>query len=311
MGWDDADLTVGKLFRVWRWFDQQTLDGNARGVTSALLDRHVGAVGFAAAMERVGWLEITPAGLALPNFDRHNGETAKTRALTSRRVQKFKANAEGNGAGNAGGNGGSVTGSVSGALPREEKEKNKRERKSAAPAGVPEGVFDVVRRLMLDVDAAGMVPGVSEQELVCWVAEYGEELILETLRDCATDIRGKSFKYALRIIERRHADPSQRPGARRAAAGGGRRSGAVGPDLTVGAVPVSTARERMLGRIDAFTGVNGGRPSAGDRRDRWDELFKLELGFGPDEWNAAFADEDQVAEWAARLEQAHAEECSR
>ncbi|MFX8008235.1 hypothetical protein ABTK85_19545, partial [Acinetobacter baumannii] len=36
MGWDDPDLTVGKLLRVWRWFDQHTLEGNAPGVSAAL-----------------------------------------------------------------------------------------------------------------------------------------------------------------------------------------------------------------------------------------------------------------------------------
>ena len=46
MGWDDPDLTVGKLFRLWRWFDQHTTDGNAVRVTSALLDRVLGVAGF-------------------------------------------------------------------------------------------------------------------------------------------------------------------------------------------------------------------------------------------------------------------------
>lgn len=91
MGWDDIDLTVGKLFRVWRWFDQQTIGGNAPGVNSALLDRIAGATGFADAMQSVGWLVIDENGISLPNFDRHNGETAKSRALTSRRVTKFNA----------------------------------------------------------------------------------------------------------------------------------------------------------------------------------------------------------------------------
>lgn len=113
MGWDDCDLTVGKLFRIWRWFDQQTTNGNAARVTKALLDRIVGVTGFCDAMHEVGWLEIGDAGITLPKFDRHNGTTAKSRALTAKRVANHKANANGNGDGNAQG--------VSGALPREEK----------------------------------------------------------------------------------------------------------------------------------------------------------------------------------------------
>jgi len=91
MGWDDPDLTVGKLFRVWRWFDQQTIDGNARGVTTALLDRIAGATGFAQAMINVGWLRVEEGGIALPNFEKHNGATAKSRAQTAKRVANHRA----------------------------------------------------------------------------------------------------------------------------------------------------------------------------------------------------------------------------
>lgn len=122
MGWDDADLTVGKLFRMWRWFDQQTTNGNAAGVTTALLDRIVGVSGFCEAMQSVGWLEITESGVSLPNFERHNGSTAKGRALTAKRVANHKANAGTNDSGNAE--------SVSGALPREEKRRE--EKKSSS-----------------------------------------------------------------------------------------------------------------------------------------------------------------------------------
>ncbi|WP_104656498.1 hypothetical protein [Ralstonia insidiosa] len=122
MGWDDPDLTVGKLLRVWRWFDQQTLEGNAPGVSAALLDRIAGVTGFANAMAKVGWLIVSGDGVSLPNFERHNGETAKSRALTAKRVAKHKANADGNGNGNADG--------VSDALPKEDKNKeDKKEQK--------------------------------------------------------------------------------------------------------------------------------------------------------------------------------------
>jgi len=114
MGWDDPDLTVGKLFRLWRWFDQHTTDGNAESVTAALLDRVVGVSGFVAAVAKVRWLSITDEGISLTNFDKHNGETAKQRANTAKRVAGHKANAKGNAGANDEGNDGSVTG----ALPR-------------------------------------------------------------------------------------------------------------------------------------------------------------------------------------------------
>lgn len=128
MGWDDPDLTVGKLFRVWRWFDQQTTDGNARGVTAALLDRIAGATGFAKAMLDVGWLTITETGVELPNFDKHNGATAKSRAQTAKRVANHRSNADGND--NCNGQ------SVTGALAREEKKR--KERKEEVPSSLPE-----------------------------------------------------------------------------------------------------------------------------------------------------------------------------
>lgn len=131
MGWDDPDLTVGKLLRVWRWFDQQTVDGNAPGVTSALLDRIVGSPGFSEAMESVGWLLVSDHGLSLPNFGRHNGKTAKERALTAKRVAAHKTNASGNGPDNGSGNAVTVTSS----LPREEK--NKEDIKKTQPLPFP------------------------------------------------------------------------------------------------------------------------------------------------------------------------------
>ena len=126
----DADAVVGKLLRVWAWFDQQTPDGNAAsvttsvtsalpsryqgvtsGVTKALLDRRVSVTGFCDAMISVGWMIESEGVVSLPNFDRHNGKTAKTRGLTAKRVASHKAKS----------NAGSVTSSVTLALPREEK----------------------------------------------------------------------------------------------------------------------------------------------------------------------------------------------
>lgn len=113
MGWTDPDLTVGKLMRLFRWFDQQTVDGNAARVTPALLDHVLGVTGLTQAVVSVGWLIVTDAGISLAKFDRHNGESAKQRGLTAKRVAKHKGNAKGNDEGNATG--------VSSALPKEEK----------------------------------------------------------------------------------------------------------------------------------------------------------------------------------------------
>jgi hypothetical protein len=86
----DPDAVVGKLLRIWAWFDDQTENGNAPLTVGALLDRRVGVSGFVKAMIAAGWMHEKNGVLTLPNFDRHNGETAKSRALTAKRVAKHK-----------------------------------------------------------------------------------------------------------------------------------------------------------------------------------------------------------------------------
>ncbi|MGW8466527.1 DnaT-like ssDNA-binding domain-containing protein [Pseudomonas sp. CLCA07] len=110
----DPDAVVGKLMRVWGWFDQQTENGNAPSVSKKLLDRLVGVIGFCEHMKSVTWMIEADGVISLPHFDRHNGKTAKNRLLTAKRVANHKAgNAKGNAA------------NVSGALPKEDVEKNK------------------------------------------------------------------------------------------------------------------------------------------------------------------------------------------
>ncbi|MGO4003148.1 DnaT-like ssDNA-binding domain-containing protein [Pseudomonas fluorescens] len=110
----DPDAVVGKLMRVWGWFDQQTEKGNAPSVSKKLLDRLVGVTGFCEHMKSVSWMIEAEGVISLPHFERHNGKTAKNRLLTAKRVANHKA---GNGKGNAA--------IVSGALPKEDVEKNK------------------------------------------------------------------------------------------------------------------------------------------------------------------------------------------
>ena len=83
---------VGMLHHVWSWADTQSRDGHAPGVTEKWVDRYVQCDGFAQAMQSVGWLVITEDGVEFPHFDRHNGKTAKTRALGSNRQKKHRAN---------------------------------------------------------------------------------------------------------------------------------------------------------------------------------------------------------------------------
>ncbi len=87
----DQDAVVGKLIRLWAWADQQTVDGCAVSVTKAFIDRLAFAPGFADAMREVGWLVASDGKMAFPNFERHNGETAKQRALAAKRMARGRA----------------------------------------------------------------------------------------------------------------------------------------------------------------------------------------------------------------------------
>lgn len=118
----DPDAVVGKLMRVWAWFDQQTEDGNAPSVSKKLLDRSVGVTGFCEHMKAVRWMVEADGVISLPHFERHNGKTAKNRLLTAKRVANHKAaNAKANAQ------------IVSDALPREEKRREESKEQEHTP----------------------------------------------------------------------------------------------------------------------------------------------------------------------------------
>lgn len=93
----DRFAVVGRLHRFWSWLDAHSANGHARGVTFMFIDELTMRDGFAAALETVGWLESDGGGLVVPRFDRHNGKSAKNRALATerKRTARNKSRAEG------------------------------------------------------------------------------------------------------------------------------------------------------------------------------------------------------------------------
>jgi hypothetical protein len=88
-----ADDAMGKLIRVWIWADQHTTGCNDSVTPTALLDRVAGVTGFCAAMcsESVGWMKMVGDGeISFVNYSDHNGQTAKHRASTNKRVAQFR-----------------------------------------------------------------------------------------------------------------------------------------------------------------------------------------------------------------------------
>jgi hypothetical protein len=86
----DADSVVGKLHRLWGWADVHTADGSAAGLDVDWVDETAGVPGFGAAMIAAGWLEADDAGIRFANFDKHNGQPAKVRALGKNRMKRIR-----------------------------------------------------------------------------------------------------------------------------------------------------------------------------------------------------------------------------
>ena len=87
----DAFAVIGRLHSMWAWFDgQATADDPWVYVTSTAMDRRLACAGWCAAVAAAGWLLIDGNRLGIPNFDRHNGQSAKDRALTQARQFKHR-----------------------------------------------------------------------------------------------------------------------------------------------------------------------------------------------------------------------------
>jgi hypothetical protein len=156
---------VGRLFLLWRWFDVNTTDGNAPGVTSVTLNEclfgYSANGGFVSAVLAVRWLEEDESGIRVVKFDEHTSESAKKRAQTAKRVAKSKAKAKGNSEGNAECVTSSVTSSVTKSVPREEK-RRKEERDKAPPL---RGAPKAARKCPDDFSVTGEMREWSEREV--------------------------------------------------------------------------------------------------------------------------------------------------
>jgi hypothetical protein len=86
----DTLRTVGGLMSVWSLFDVHSIDGTLDGYTMQTLDDHLRWPGFSAAMSSVLWLEENEEGLVLPEFDTHNGTSAKRRAQDADRKKEVR-----------------------------------------------------------------------------------------------------------------------------------------------------------------------------------------------------------------------------
>ncbi len=81
---------LGGLAKFWCWADNQTIDGRIPSSSKDDVDRHTGIPLLGDALRKVGWLKVLKRGIAVPNFSRHNGQSAKRRALNARHQQSVR-----------------------------------------------------------------------------------------------------------------------------------------------------------------------------------------------------------------------------
>ena len=136
----DQDAVLGKLFRVWAWASLNTEDGAALPITEAFLDRLTSQRRFAQALRSVGWLSGSDGALTFSNFGRHNGTTAKSRAIQTRKKMLQRDRLAGTKYPQtvtpAGGQTGGQTGGQEGG-PEEEEEEEKNSNNTASGGSVP------------------------------------------------------------------------------------------------------------------------------------------------------------------------------
>ncbi len=83
-----ANEAFGAWFRLWAWFDGETGDGHLRFLRKEDCDAKAGLAGIGEALAAVGWIEFGDGGAVVINWDRHNGDSAKKRAMATLRKQR-------------------------------------------------------------------------------------------------------------------------------------------------------------------------------------------------------------------------------
>jgi hypothetical protein len=86
----DSDCVLGKLVRVWGWFNEHSTDGVEPISVANQLNTITRNNHFCDAMLEVGWLVINKKTIKIPSFDRHNSKGSKQRALNARRQGAYK-----------------------------------------------------------------------------------------------------------------------------------------------------------------------------------------------------------------------------
>jgi uncharacterized protein YdaU (DUF1376 family) len=90
-----------------------------------------------------------------------------------------------------------------------------RETEASERSPVPVPDFAAAARVIPKIEAADLKVHPSDQIVVAWITEFGEDLIVETLADAEPQYRGKGYQYLESILVGRRDNPALRPGERR------------------------------------------------------------------------------------------------
>jgi hypothetical protein len=194
-----TEVVVFLLIRFWAWADGQTTDGQLPFSKPLDIDTIVGRKGFSDALRSVGWLKVTEGKVSIPNFDRHNGKSAKERALDADRKRQERKNRPD-----------SVrlpTGQTGDKCPdfsgleerRVEENREKTEKKRPAPGDAPKSEpannVDVSEAVKAIDRATGMVGSCSgfrmRNQLLADVKTFGSEIVVAA----ANELSGKVTDY--------------------------------------------------------------------------------------------------------------------
>jgi DNA replication protein DnaT len=73
------------FFRFYVWLDSHSENGHVEFLEPEDVDTHSGLTGFGRAIESVKWIAFSDGFAVVTNFDKHNGQSSKRRALEARR----------------------------------------------------------------------------------------------------------------------------------------------------------------------------------------------------------------------------------
>lgn len=79
------------FFRLWSYFDEHSEDGHIAGFAPQDADEIARLPGFGNALGSAGWLVFDNHGVTIANWDRHNGKSAKRRAIDTERKRLERA----------------------------------------------------------------------------------------------------------------------------------------------------------------------------------------------------------------------------